>query len=94
MKQNEKNLKSQKVECRLSEKEKKILLTRAKKLDISISEYIRQCIFSDNSNYKDSVLIVELITLVTDIVRYIEDRNDSEDEWLRKKVAELWKKLS
>lgn len=93
MKQTQKSLKTQKVECRITEKEKKDLIKKANKLGIPISEYIRQCIFSDNNNCRDNINTIEIITLATEIVRYIEDRCDTEDEWLRKEVVELWGKL-
>lgn len=93
MKQTQKSLKTQKVECRITEKEKKDLIKKANKLGIPISEYIRQCIFFDNNNCRDNINTIEIITLATELVRYIEDRYDTEDEWLRKKVVELWAKL-
>lgn len=93
MKQDKKILKSQKVECRITDKEKKMLFKKAKKLDMPISEYIRQCIFSDNKNHGINTDTIEIITLTTDIVRYVEDRYNTEDEQLRRKVSEIWRKL-
>lgn len=96
MKQN-KNLKTHKIEVRVRKEDKKKLLIKATKSDISISEYVRNLILNDicnnNMNRDNIIYINEIITLATELVRCVETRCDKEDEQLRKKVDELWDKL-
>lgn len=88
-------IRDQKVELRLTKKEKDKLIRKAEKYEMSISDYIRTVTIENDEKKKNLVNIesIQMMVAVTDIVRYIEDHYDlEEDHALREKVVALWKK--
>ena len=90
--------KTEKIEFRVTKKEKNIIKRRADKIDKSISEYVRDEIISRKNNKNivdlDRIVMIKTLVLATDLVRYIEDRYVvQDDEELVRKVDEMWELL-
>ena len=86
-------VKKEKLDIRVSSKEKKKLLSSAKRIGLSLSSYVRIKLFSPDSKGRSAELRLKMgrITVETqEILNYIQDKY-WEDEKLEKMVENLWK---
>lgn len=85
--------KKEKIEFRVTVREKNILKKRAEENDVSVSEYARDAALNKKVVKKplEDITIITIIAMITDILRYVEDRYDlQEDQILKRKVEEVW----
>lgn len=78
---------------RITNDEKKLIDKCKNKLNITTSDYIRHCIFHNNSN-QTSVYAIKIASIATELLHHIEEKyNADEDSTIRELVAKLWKSL-
>lgn len=95
MKDTKKKHKMEKIEFRVTKDQKKKLMKQAKKMNLNLSEYVRIRIFeSKDKNQFTAVHGIYVMTLATDLVRYIEEYcNVENDQYLKERVENLWEVL-
>lgn len=91
-KENEQNIRDNSIHIRLTTKEKKSLERKADKCGKNLSNYIRELLLEKNKKNEIVGKLSISITKLQDILNYIEEKYDCEDnEILREMVEELWK---
>ncbi|MCM1236057.1 MAG: hypothetical protein NC489_38710 [Ruminococcus flavefaciens] len=82
--------KKDKVNIRVTKKEKNKILKDAKKLDMSISDYSRMLLLSPNKKVAaGNVVISNLLVKSQEMVNYIHDTYNADDK-LERMMEELW----
>ena len=87
--------KLEKAEFRLTTAEKKRIKNEADKMNLTVSEYLRNKVLTpkDKSQFT-AVDAIHIMTLATELVRYVEDRyTEYDDPYLRERVDDLWEML-
>ena len=85
--------KKEKIEFRVTVREKNSLKKKAEENGVSLSEYARDAALKKKAVKKplEDITIITIIAMTRDIVRYVEDRYDlREDQNLKRKVDEIW----
>lgn len=88
-----KDNKDDKVGFRVTAKERNFLEKKAVEMGVTISEYARDAALKKKVEKKPlaDIEIIAIIAMTTDILRYVEDRYDlQEDQVLKRKVDEVW----
>ena len=88
--------KKEKIEFRVTAREKNLLKKKAEENGVSLSEYARDAALKKKVVKKPlgDITIITIIAMTTDIMRYVEDRYDlQEDQNLKRKVDEIWELL-
>jgi len=95
VKDTKKKHKMEKIEFRVAKDQKKKLMKQAKKMNLNLSEYVRARIFeSQDKGQFTAVQAIYVMTLATDLVRYVEEYCDVEsDLYLKERVKCLWEVL-
>lgn len=84
---------SEQIHIRVSEKDKKQIKKLAEKTGIgNTSKYMRMQAL--NGELKEGVTVGIVLVLAEELVRYVEEKYDNENEELRRKVDELWELCS
>ena len=84
------NLKKEKLNIRITSKEKKMLSKRAESTGMTISDYARMVLLSSDSKAGNgNIAMTVLLVGVQEIANYIEETY-GEDEKLERKVKKLW----
>ena len=82
------------VHVRLSKKEKRKLEKDATKLGVSISEYLRRSALGKQIKIMSTGKECELVVLCQDLVAYVVEQYESEDdEELCERLEKIWKLL-
>ena len=92
----EKKNKNKIVGIRFTDKEKKCIEVKAEKLNMTLSEYIRDIVLYDKkkiTNDMDKQKVMTMAAQAQEIANYVGEKY-VEDEILEKKVKKLWKSLS
>ncbi len=82
-------LKNSIISIRFDEKSKKMIEKRAKKLNMSISDYIRECCLAGMNTESDMQRISMMTVIGQEICNYIE-KNYNGDDFLEEKVNKIW----
>ena len=87
--------KLEKAEFRVTAAEKKKIKKEADKMNLTVSDYLRNSVFAqkDKSQFT-AVDAIHIMTLATELVRYVEERyTEYDDPYLRERIDDLWKML-
>lgn len=85
-----KTLKKEKLNIRVCEEEKVRLKRNAKRINMSVSDYVRVKLFAPSKEGKDCKLLIGIMLVkVQEIVNYIQEKYGKNDE-LKEMVEELW----
>lgn len=86
-------LKKEKLNIRVCKEEKVRLKRNAKRINMSVSDYVRVKLFTPNKDGKDSKLLLGVMLVkVQEIVNYIQEKYGENDE-LKEMVEELWESI-
>lgn len=88
-----KNIKKEKLDIRVSSGEKKKLVRRAKQLELSLSEYVREILFARGENKGcHSLMFTALAVQASEIVNHVQEYY-GQDEKIERMAEELWKSM-
>lgn len=88
-----KNIRKEKLDIRVSSGEKKRLARRAKQLELSLSEYVREILFAKGKNKGcSSSMSTAVAVQASEIVNYVQECY-GQDEKLKRMAEELWKSM-
>lgn len=84
-----KDTRNEKLDVRVTSSEKNKILKRAKKLDMSVSNYLRMILLSQDKKTEGKVVMGNMLVKSQELVNYIQDSYGN-DKKLERMMDELW----